>query len=58
MLTFFLFAALDNLTTTIVMVALLRKLINDRKDRWRFVGMVFAIGLVVAKRLRKWTNDE
>jgi len=30
--TFFLSAILDNLTTTIVMAALLRKLIKDRKD--------------------------
>ncbi len=39
-LTFFMSAALDNLTTSIVMVALLRKLIADRKDRWFFAGMV------------------
>lgn len=39
-LTFFMSATLDNLTTTIVMVTLLRKLIADKKDRWLFVGMV------------------
>ncbi len=39
-LTFFMSAALDNLTTTIVLVALLRKLIEDKKDRWFFVSMV------------------
>jgi Na+/H+ antiporter NhaD/arsenite permease-like protein len=39
-LTFFLSAALDNLTTTIVMVSLLRKLVADKKTRWLFVGMV------------------
>lgn len=39
-LTFFFSAALDNLTTTIVMVSLLKKLIADKKDRWVFVGMV------------------
>ncbi len=39
-LTFFMSAALDNLTTTIVMVALLRKLIDDQKDRWFFASMV------------------
>ncbi|HAR21908.1 MAG TPA: sodium:proton antiporter, partial [Cryomorphaceae bacterium] len=33
-------AALDNLTTSIVMVSLLRKLIADQKDRWFFAGMV------------------
>jgi len=39
-LTFFMSAALDNLTTTIVMVALLRKLIADQKTRWFFASMV------------------
>ena len=39
-LTFFMSAALDNLTTTIVMVALLRKLIEDKKTRWFFASMV------------------
>jgi Na+/H+ antiporter NhaD/arsenite permease-like protein len=37
---FFLSAALDNLTTTIVMISLLRKLINDQADRWFFAGIV------------------
>ena len=37
---FFMSAALDNLTTSIVMVALLRKLIDDKKDRWFFASMV------------------
>lgn len=40
LLTFFLSAALDNLTTSIVMVSLLRKLIEDKHDRWFFAGMV------------------
>jgi len=39
-ITFFLSALLDNLTTTIVMVSLLRKLIADREDRLLFTGMV------------------
>ncbi|MBR1792599.1 MAG: sodium:proton antiporter NhaD [Bacteroidales bacterium] len=39
-LTFFLSALLDNMTTAIVMVALLRKLIADQKERWLFAGMV------------------
>ncbi len=39
-ITFFMSAALDNLTTTIVMVALLRKLIDDQKTRWFFASMV------------------
>lgn len=39
-LTFFMSAVLDNLTTTIVMIALLRKLIADKETRWTFVGAV------------------
>lgn len=39
-LTFFMSAALDNLTTTIVMVALLRKLISDKQTKWFFASMV------------------
>ena len=38
--TFILSAVLDNLTTTIVMVMLLRKLISDQKERWPYAGMV------------------
>ena len=39
-ITFFLSAILDNLTTTIVMVSLLRKLIPSHKDRLMFAGLV------------------
>ena len=39
-LTFFFSAALDNLTTSIVMISLLRKLIDDKYDRWFFAGIV------------------
>jgi Na+/H+ antiporter NhaD/arsenite permease-like protein len=39
-LTFFFSAVLDNLTTTIVMVSLLRKLVDDRNTRLYYVGMV------------------
>lgn len=39
-ITFFLSAMLDNLTTTIVMVALLRKLIDDKHTRWFYASMV------------------
>ena len=39
-LTFFLSAALDNLTTAIVMSALLKKLIKSKEDLWLFAGMV------------------
>ncbi len=40
LLTFFLSALLDNMTTAIVMCALLSKLIADKKERWLFAGMV------------------
>ena len=39
-ITFFLSAVLDNLTTTIVMVSLLRKLVNEKATRMLFVGLV------------------
>ncbi len=39
-LTFFMSSVLDNLTTAIVICALLRKLIQDQKTRWFFCGMV------------------
>ena len=39
-LTFFFSAMLDNLTTSIVMISLLRKLIKDKELRWLFAGMV------------------
>lgn len=39
LLAFFLSAFLDNLTTTIVVVSLLRKLVADRNDRLLFTGM-------------------
>ena len=40
LITFFLSAALDNLTTTIVMVSLLRKLVADKHERWFYAGIV------------------
>jgi Na+/H+ antiporter NhaD/arsenite permease-like protein len=39
-ITFFLSAALDNLTTAIVMSALLKKMITDKKDLWLFAGII------------------
>jgi Na+/H+ antiporter NhaD/arsenite permease-like protein len=39
-ITFFLSPVLDNLTTTIVMVTLIRKLVDDPNDRLWFVGLV------------------
>jgi len=40
LLAFILSSVLDNLTTTILMVSLLRKLIPDKNDRWYFLGVV------------------
>lgn len=39
-ITFFFSAALDNLTTSIVMISVLKKLIDDKKTRWFFAGFV------------------
>lgn len=40
LLTFFMSAVLDNLTTTIVMVSLLKKLVDNREDRLKLIGLV------------------
>lgn len=37
---FFLSAILDNLTTTIVMLSLVRKLVANEKDRWMLAGLI------------------
>jgi len=50
-ITFFLSAVLDNLTTTIVMVSLLRKLVSDREERWFIAGMV----VIAANAGGAWT---
>lgn len=39
-ITFFMSAVLDNLTTTIVMVMLLRKLVADKAERWKYACMI------------------
>nr|WP_321452139.1 sodium:proton antiporter NhaD [uncultured Carboxylicivirga sp.] len=39
-LTFFMSAVLDNLTTTIVIITVLRKLISEKNNRWIFASMV------------------
>jgi Na+/H+ antiporter NhaD/arsenite permease-like protein len=39
-LTFFLSAVLDNLTSTIVMIALTRKLISEKQSRWFFASII------------------
>ncbi len=38
--TFFFSAALDNLTTSIVMAAVIRKLMKDKADLWLFAGII------------------
>ncbi len=39
-ISFFLSATLDNLTTSIIMISLLRKIIRPQKERWFFAGMI------------------
>ena len=51
LISFFLSSMLDNLTTTIVMVSLLRKLIQSDKDRLFFVGIV----VIAANAGGAWT---
>lgn len=51
LLTFFISAALDNLTTTIIMVSLLRKLVSEKEDRLKFVGAV----VIAANSGGAWT---
>ncbi len=50
-LTFFMSAVLDNLTSTIVMISVLRKLIPDRETRLFFVGIV----VIAANAGGAWT---
>ena len=49
--TFFLSAILDNLTTTIVMVSLMKKLLDRREDRLFFAGMI----IIAANAGGVWT---
>ncbi len=39
-LTFFLSALLDNMTTTIIMIMLMRRLLANYKERWVFAGLI------------------
>jgi Na+/H+ antiporter NhaD/arsenite permease-like protein len=39
-ITFFLSSVLDNLTTTIVMILMIRALVSDEKERWIFTGII------------------
>ena len=49
--TFFLSAILDNLTTTIVMISLMKKLLGSRDDRLLFAGMI----VIAANAGGAWT---
>ncbi|MDN4166485.1 sodium:proton antiporter NhaD [Cytophagales bacterium LB-30] len=49
--TFFLSAVLDNLTTSIVMVSMIRKLLPNKVMRWFFAGMI----IVAANAGGAWT---
>jgi Na+/H+ antiporter NhaD/arsenite permease-like protein len=51
LITFFLSSVLDNLTTTIVMVTLCRKLLYEKKDRLLFIGMI----VIAANAGGAWT---
>src|ERR1035437_107878 len=50
-ITFFMSSILDNLTTTIVMISLLRKLIKNHDDRLLFIGIV----VIAANAGGAWT---
>ncbi len=49
--TFFLSAVLDNMTTTIVMVSLMKRLLADQEDRLLFAGMI----VIAANAGGAWT---
>jgi len=51
LVTFFLSAVLDNLTTAIVMVSLMKKLLNQREDRLFFAGAI----VIAANAGGAWT---
>ena len=56
-MTFILSAILDNLTTSIVMIMILRKLVSDKKDRIIYAALVIiALPLVSSVRFssRRW----
>ncbi|MDR0419552.1 MAG: sodium:proton antiporter, partial [Prevotellaceae bacterium] len=51
LITFFLSAVLDNLTTTIVMISLLGKLVGKKEDRMMFAGII----VIAANAGGAWT---
>ncbi len=40
LVTFFMSAVLDNMTTAIIMIMLLRRIVPDQRDRWVFAGLI------------------
>jgi len=50
-ITFFLSAVLDNLTTAIVMISLIRKVVHDKEDRWLIGGAI----VIAANAGGAWT---
>ena len=44
-ITFFMSAVLDNMTTTIVMIMLMRRLLAEANDRWLFAGVIVIAGM-------------
>lgn len=51
LITFIMSSVLDNLTTAIVMIMLLRRLVNEQQERWIFGSIV----IIAAKR--RWSMD-
>ena len=50
-ITFYMSSMLDNMTTTIVMITLVRKLVEDRRDRLSFAGII----VIAANAGGAWT---
>lgn len=40
LISFFMSAILDNMTTTIIMVMMLRRMISSNRERWKFAGVI------------------
>ena len=51
-ITFFMSAVLDNMTTTIIMVMLLRQMIPDQRERWIYASMI----VIAANAGGAWDN--
>jgi Na+/H+ antiporter NhaD/arsenite permease-like protein len=45
LITFFMSAILDNLTTTIVMVSLVKKILPDQEDRYMYVHIYLYVSI-------------